>query len=245
MDKTDKNLPVEASGEGSNFLSIIERLSTNQDVDVEKIKQIIEMQEHILDRNAKQAFNAAMVRAQAEMPIVPKDRDNRQTNSKYSAYETVLKYTKPIYTAAGFSISMYEGETTKEGNIRLCGDVMHEQGHTKTYWTDVPIDDKGIKGNPNKTQTHAKGSSLSYGKSYLLKMIFNIPTGHDDDGNAAGIECIDEDQVSRLKDMIDSTGALESKFLEYMGVEKLEGIPKDQFNKGMRALKASVEKNKK
>ena len=35
------------------------------------------------------------------------------------------------------------------------------------------------------TKTHAAGSALTYGQRYLLKMIFNIAIGSDDDGNAA------------------------------------------------------------
>ena len=119
--------------ESQGFLSTIERLATNPEVDVDKIQRIMDMQEHILDRNAKQAFNAAMVQAQAEMPVVPLDLKNTQTNSRYSSYKIILKYTKPVYTKAGFSVSMYEGDTKKESNIRVCADVMHAEGHTKTY----------------------------------------------------------------------------------------------------------------
>ena len=239
-----ENLP-QKTNERSDFLAIIERLSADQDVDVDKIQRIIEMQERVLDRNAKQSFNTAMVRAQAKMPIVPRDRDNTQTKSKYSAYETLLKFTKPIYTEEGFAISMYEGETAVENNIRVCGDVMHQDGWTKTYWTDIPLDDKGFKGTPNKTQTHAKGSSLSYGKSYLLRLIFNIPTGDDDDGNSAGIEFITEDQVSQLEEMLKSTKANKEKFLAFMQVEELRSIPAKNFEKGKTALRDFERANKK
>ena len=182
-----ENLPAEQNKDG--FLAMIERLSSRPDIDVEKIQRIIDMQEQILNRNAKQAFNAAMTRTQAKMPIVPEDKKNTQTNSMYSSYEMVLKYTKHVYTDEGFSLLFYEGETQKENHIRVCVDVMHSEGHTEKRYVDVPIDNVGIKGTPNKTMTHAKGSSLSYGKSYLLRMVFNIPTGEsDDDGNAASGE---------------------------------------------------------
>ena len=44
---------------------------------------------------------------------------------------------------------------------------------------------KGAKGGDVMTKTHAAGSALTYGQRYLLKMIFNIAIGSDDDGNAA------------------------------------------------------------
>jgi len=122
---------------------------------------------------------------------------------------------------------------------------MHQDGWTKTYWTDIPLDDKGFKGTPNKTQTHAKGSSLSYGKSYLLRLIFNIPTGDDDDGNSAGIEFITEDQVSQLEEMLKSTKANKEKFLAFMQVEELRSIPAKNFEKGKTALRDFERANKK
>jgi hypothetical protein len=49
----------------------------------------------------------------------------------------------------------------------------------------MPADGKGAKGGDVMTRTHAAGSAFSYGQRYLLKLIFNIATGEDDDGNAA------------------------------------------------------------
>jgi hypothetical protein len=209
----------------SPFEGVIRSLAENPQVDVDKLKQIMEMQEHILDRNAEQAFNAAMVRAQDEMPTVPKDRKNTQTSSMYSAYETILKYCKPIYTKYGFSIMFYEGDAKHDGEIRIMADVMHEQGHTKTRYVDVPIDSSGIKGTVNKTNTHAKGSSVSYGRSYLMRMIFNIPTGDDDDGNAASVQYITESQAADLKSVCDELKIDMKKFLSYLRVESIEKIP--------------------
>ena len=221
------------------FLDLIERLATNPDADVEKIQRIMDMQEQVLKRNAKQAFNAAMGRAQAEMPTVPRDLKNSQTNSRYSAYETILKHTKPIYTAEGFSVLMYEGDTSREGNIRVCADVMHEQGHTEQRWTDVPIDDKGIKGTVNKTMPHAKKSSLSYGKGMLLCMIFNISTGDDDDGNGGGgMEYITEEQVAELKKEREARKVDGPKFLAHFEVDSLDKIPAKRFKEALSVMRA-------
>lgn len=229
------NLP--ATSEETQFFSLVERLATNPDVDVNKLKQILEMQEHILDKNAEQAFNAAMVQAQRQMPLVPRDKKNQQTNSKYSAYETILKHCKPVYTKNGFSILFYEGDARRENEIRIMADIMHEQGHTKTRYVDVPIDSTGIQGKVNKTATHAKGSSVSYGRSYLLRMIFNVPTGDDDDGNAAsGLQRISDEQFATINNMVKQHNVDLKLFLDFMGVESLEEIPKSQFQKAVAAL---------
>ena len=138
-----------------------------------------------MDRRAKVAYNEAMARVQGLIPVVPKDMENEQTGSRYSSYESLLKYAKPIYTREGFSLVFSEGSTSTPDNIRIQVDILHSSGHSEVRWTDVPIDDRGIKGNVNKTRTHAKGSSNSYGRGYLMRMVFNMSTGEDDDGNGA------------------------------------------------------------
>ena len=64
--------------------------------------------------------------------------------------------------------------------------MSHSAGHTRKYSTEMPADGKGAKGNDVMTKTHAFGSATQYGMRYLIKMIFNIAIGEDDDGNAAG-----------------------------------------------------------
>jgi ribosomal protein L37AE/L43A len=50
----------------------------------------------------------------------------------------------------------------------------------------MPADGKGAKGNDVMTKTHAAGAAGSYGARYLLKGIFNVAIGeNDDDGNGA------------------------------------------------------------
>ena len=228
-----------------NFLSAIERLSANPNVDVAKIKQILDMQEHILDRNAKQAFNAAMVRAQRNMPVVRKNLKNTQTGSKYAGYDSIVKMCQPIYTKEGFSVTFYQGSGSaehplSEGSNRIFADVMHEEGHTKTVYVDIPIETTGAKGGVLMTKTHATGSGFSYGRSYLMRLIFNIPTGDDDDGNAAGgKQFITEKQLSIILDFINSKGIDTGKFLKYMEVDELEMIPAADFGKAVASLKAA------
>jgi hypothetical protein len=63
--------------------------------------------------------------------------------------------------------------------------VSHRGGWGADYRIDMPADGKGAKGGDVMTKTHAVGSATQYGMRYLLKMIFNVAIGEDDDGNAA------------------------------------------------------------
>lgn len=170
----------------TDFLTVIERLASRPDIDPDKIKQFMDMQERVLDRNAKQAFNAAMTKAQSRIELVVAKSENTQTKSNYAKLKAVLLSAKPIYTDEGFSLMFYEGDSPKESQKRVCVDIMHDQGHTETRHGDFTIQTTGIAGKSMMTQIHGEGSAFSYGRRYLTCMIFNIPTGDDDDGNAAG-----------------------------------------------------------
>jgi hypothetical protein len=164
---------------------MIQLASSGGDFDVEKFGKMLEFQERHEANEARKVFASDFATVQANIEAVVKTKINPQTKSKYAGLENVLEMSKPVYTEHGFSIIFYEGETKVAESIRVCADVLHKAGHKQTYHFDVPLDGKGIKGNANMTKIHGKASSVSYGRRYLLCMIWNIPTP-DDDGNSAG-----------------------------------------------------------
>lgn len=159
-------------------------LASNKDVDVEKLRAIVGLQEHLLERGARGAYSAAMSVAQTEMRPVAADADNPQTRSRYASYAQLDRALRPIYTRHGFALSFDTGETPLELHVRVLCYVSHRDGFERTYHVDMPADGKGAKGGDVMTRTHATGAAMSYGMRYLLKMIFNVAIGEDDlDGN--------------------------------------------------------------
>ena len=206
-----------------------------QGADLEKLEKLLSLQERWQANEARKAYCKDFSSAQADIEPVAKKATNPQTHSKYALLENVIDVTKPIYTKYGFSIIFYEGETNKPEHIRINADVLHTLGHKETYYYDVPLDGMGIKGNANMTKIHAKASSTSYGRRYLMCMIWNISTTSDSDGNVVE-QCLDVNRVNILKALIKETGTDEKKFLEYMAVESVEKIPESQFAKGKMAF---------
>jgi hypothetical protein len=186
-----------ATNESTAMLTMIQRAATDPAFDADKMQKMMEMYERHTDRTAAAAFNAAMVRAQAEIGPVFRDQYNAQTSSSYAALESIDRKISPVYTAHGFSLSFGTGDSALVGHIRTLCDCMHEAGHTKQYHVDLPIDSAGIKGSVNKTGVHAAGSTFSYARRYLTMMIFNVVlTNEDDDGNGAGPEPAPEPVVT-------------------------------------------------
>lgn len=175
-----------AASESVALIQAITAAAQDPGVDIEKMERLWAMRERMAARDAEQAFNAAMARAQSEMGRVSADAVNPQTRSRYATYAQLDRHLRPIYTAHGFALSFDEGDDAPEGYVRVICYVSHAAGHTRTYRCDIPADGKGAKGGDVMTKTHAVGSGKSYGARYMLKGIFNVAVGEDDDdGNTA------------------------------------------------------------
>jgi hypothetical protein len=165
---------------------VIERVASNPNINLEIMDRLFAHHKEMVARDAEVAFNDAMSACQKEMPAVERDAENEQTHSWYTRLETLSDAAVPVYTKHGFSLSFDEEDSPKEGHIRVICYCSHKAGHTRKYRGDVPLDIAGIKGNVNKTPTHAFGSTKSYGRRYLTLDIFNIVMkGEDNDGNGA------------------------------------------------------------
>jgi len=193
----------------NGMVSMIERMASNPDVDVDKLERIMAMQEKMLDREAEQEYTRAMVRVQSGLSGITRDKHNPQTHSMFVSLEAMKKAVVPAYTKEGFALSYGEGDSGKNDVIRITCKVMHSSGHSETFFYDNPVDDKGIQGKVNKTPTHGKSSAVTYAERYILKLIFNLTIqDEDDDGNAAGhiIEPITNDQCNTIHALVTDNG---------------------------------------
>lgn len=167
-------------------LAMIERMASNPATNPDTLERLVALYERATARTEEIAFNAAMSAAQKEMRPIAADASNPQTRSKYASYEKLDRGLRPIYTEHGFGVSFDTTDSPVADCTRVLAYVTHALGHARTYRVDMPSDGKGAKGGDVMTKTHAVGSAVSYGMRYLLKMIFNVAVGEDDDdGNRA------------------------------------------------------------
>ena len=167
--------------QGSSPAEMI-RMAISGGADLDKLEKLLALQERFEANEARKIFAKDFAVAQANILPVVKKKYNQQTKSKYSDLSDVIETTQPIYTKEGFSVTFDEGDSPLPEHARILADVIHHAGHTRSYHYDVPFDGKGIQGNANMTKIHGKASSTSYGRRYLMCMIWNIPTS-DNDGN--------------------------------------------------------------
>lgn len=187
------------SSESRAMLDMIQQVALNPNIDVEKLRAVMDMKMEMFSRGAEIEFNAAMARAQNEMEPVVRTAHNKQTNSKYAVLENIIEQLAPVWTRHGFAISFGTGDCPIEGYYRVECELTHSAGHSKRYHADLPCDMTGIQGSVNKTGIHGFGSTMSYGRRYLVCMVFNVAVKtEDDDGNAADPENAPTKLLERL-----------------------------------------------
>ena len=212
--------------------------------DLVQLEKLLALQERYEANEARKVFTQSFASAQAKIASVIKTKVNPITHSKYADLGDIIVSASKVYTAEGFSVIFYEGDTTVPDSIRVCADILHKAGHKETYHYDVPLDGTGLKGNANMTKIHGKSSSVSYGRRYLMCMIWNIPTQDDNDGNNGAVEYINEkqqgtilDMLTTLSDTVPGREEANKRFLVYMGVGKLEEISTKDYQKAITGIK--------
>jgi hypothetical protein len=169
----------------SALIAMIVTAAQDKSIEIDRLKELMEMRKDILAQESEQAFNRAMNAAQAEINPVVKDGENPSAHSRYATLEKVDREIRPIYTKHGFSLTFNTGTPANPSAVHVICEVRHSEGYKKEYFLEGDLDVAGSQGKSNKTSIQGLGSSVSYLRRYLTLMIFNVTlTSEDNDGNA-------------------------------------------------------------
>ncbi|HER19436.1 MAG TPA: ERF family protein [Chromatiales bacterium] len=171
----NNNAPATSSSQ--NLVPIIDKLIERPEIDVDKIERLLEMQERVMDRAAREAFSRDLADMQEAIPSVGKR--GRTDKAAYAKFEDIMEVVRPVLHRYGFAVSFKIN--TSEGMMAVTGTLVHKSGHREETTMTLPFDTSG-----SKNQVQAVGSSVSYGKRYVLTAMLNIAThNEDDDGRAS------------------------------------------------------------
>jgi hypothetical protein len=224
------------------MMQMIEDAARDPSVDVSKMRELLAMKKEAMQDEARRVYFEQMNRVQAAILPIAADASNPQTKSKYASYAALDRVLRPIYTSHGFSLNFGTADGAPETFVRVTCDVAHSAGHVRPYHIDMPADGKGAKGGDVMTKTHATGSAVSYGRRYLLGMIFNLAIGNDDDGNAAGNRSVSEAQLTELNELAVALGVDIAAFCNHFEIGSLAEVPAAQFAKCKTAMMAKARK---
>jgi hypothetical protein len=200
-------------------------------------KENVDLIERLLKIRAERAFNIALRAAQEDIPRVVRDAANETTRSKYARLETVAKVVNPATNKHGFVLSFGTETSPLQNHYRIICDLSHIAGHMRTYRCDVPADTVGMKGNINKTPTHAMGSAMTYGRRYLMLMMFNmVLVNQDDDGNMGAVAAITKEQSLVLHNLIEKTALAIEDFYTAYKISDVEELPAAKYDEALKRL---------
>jgi ERF superfamily protein len=237
---------LERSTGVSNPLVLLERMIEAK-TDPDTMRKWMELAALWKKNQAEAEYNAAMSRCQAKMPLMIRDKDNKQTQSKYVRYESLNALTRPIYTAEGFSLNWTEGVPRENGDVHLICDVRHSAGHTVRHEGYFGLDSAGFKGTANKTPVQAKGSTYSYGRRYMEKFIWNLAEADEDNDGQSQNPLISPDEVGDINDLFEECRLAgnpvdKAKFFAWLSevekrpVESLDQMSRKAFDQARRDL---------
>ncbi|MEK1893183.1 MAG: ERF family protein [Rhizobium sp.] len=235
------------------MVAMIERIVMDPSIPIDRLEQMLAMKERMEDRaredaerQAKKAFFSAMSKCQKELPVVIKRSRNTHTNSNYADLAAIEEQAMPIIHDHGFAVSFQPDGYNDKGELRILWEVSHAEGHSRSGVGEIPVDGAGSQGKVNKTGTQAFGSTATYGRRYLLCMIFNISTGDDRDGNRAktptedDVTPITEAQASVIRGLIDEAELEIDQFCQHWKIEAVPDISKAKFNEVTNSLRRRI-----
>lgn len=158
-------------------VSFLERAVRDPTIDVDKLAQLIALQERVERRQAEIRYSNAMNDLQREMPAVTRDKINPMLRARYVTYEAIDRVIRPYYTKHGFSVSF---RTAMNGTRVSVTCVVRGFGHEETNTLESNPDLSGSRGQANKTEVQGIGSIVTYLKRYTMMAAFAIALENDD-----------------------------------------------------------------
>lgn len=204
---------------GSMLQALITKGVTGESV--EAVKSLVQLYEHVQDRNAEREFAVAFNALQAEMPNVQArkavpSRDG-SLRYKFAPYEEIMEQVSPMLQKHGFTVS-FSMRIEQNRIVQTCT-LQHITGHKRSNDFAVRVG----QGPPGSSESQADGAASTYAKRFALCNALNITIETDDDARAEG-DRITAEQAKSLRDRVHATGSDEVAFLKFAGAPSYEEI---------------------
>lgn len=233
-----------AARDESPLAAMLANPTALKEMPVETVERLFALHERAEANRAKRAFAVAFNAVQADLEPVQRAARNTQTGSMYARAEDVSRMLDPIIVQHGFSRSISAGSTDAEGMVRFELKLRHIGGHEETHHLDAPIDDRGMKGSPTKTQLHGLASSFTYCERHLLCKVFGVHLTADTDGNPRDLERCTDAQVAEVDKLITDQPDLDrERFLRMLKVETLSDMSPTVYKRAKRLLEKRIAEN--
>lgn len=150
-------------------------MAVDKDLDIDKLRQLMELQKSWQADQARKAFFESLARFQSEVPELRKSKAVafKEVKYNYAPLADITRQIKDTCRQCGLSYRWEIADTKEELKVTCL--VTHTDGHTERTTMTASPDDSGSK---NKIQ--ARGSAIEYLKRYTLIGALGLSTTDSD-----------------------------------------------------------------
>ena len=236
---TEKNLKVAETQQMTVTPMDMLRIAIDKDLPIEKLQQLVELQERWEANEARKAYVAAMNAFKADPPDVFKSKHVKFGNTEYdhAGLDDAVEEIGKALSKHGLSFR-WDCEQIDGGVVRVTCIITHVQGHSEKTPLQAGHDQSGGKNN-----IQALGSTVTYLQRYTLFAATGLAAKEmDDDGGAAGANRITEEQTAALTALLEEVGADTVKFLDYFEIGSVSELPAKAYKQAVAMTEAKRRK---
>jgi hypothetical protein len=180
--KTAKLVPIDKGPVDVTPLGLLQ-IAVQQGANVDKLAQLLELQERWQANQARQAYNAAMAKFKQRPPKITKNKHVKFDDTEYdhATLDHVVGAITETLSAVGIS---HKWKMSQSPEIAVTCVLSHEMGYSDETTLKAGPDTSG-----SKNSIQAIGSTVTYLQRYtLLAAVGMAAAGMDDDGRGADEE---------------------------------------------------------
>jgi ERF superfamily len=186
------------------------RIAVTQGADIDKLKQLMDLQERYEANAARKAFAAAMQRFKANPPIITKNHQVKirtKAGGEYGYRHATLDHVCDEVTRGLSAVGITHAWKVRQEKdvITVVCKLTHELGHSEeTELSGVP-DNSG-----EKNSLQAVGSTVTYLERYSLLAACGLAAKNDDDGTASSKPIVSVEEIEKNVKEIAEAKSLET-----------------------------------
>ncbi|MFT9115452.1 MAG: hypothetical protein ABF443_15380 [Acetobacter malorum] len=136
-----------AQNEPASMLQVIAGAAANPDCDVQKMQALLDMQDKLIEREARKEFSAAMASACGEIPQVEKNGTvslGGKGGYKFSKWEDMDRVIRPVLAAHNLRLSFNTRSAEGSNNKIIVGTISHANGLDVSRFSSGPLRPKMV-----------------------------------------------------------------------------------------------------
>ena len=170
----------------------------------------------------------------------PKQRKNSFAKFQYRNVEDITQACKPLLEKHKLLLNISDDLHDIDGRLFVKATATISDGETALSSTGYAELDSSRKG---MSMEQISGSASSYARKYALAGLLCLDASEDSDAHQARhtVQVITAAQAKKLEALLTQTGSDKDKFLKWLGVDKVEDIPKIDFVKSKTVLESKIQ----